>query len=69
MLGEERSVHRAHRAAHAIAEQGKLVGSGSPQNLPDRPWQVIEDEVPEVEILVLVAGTPQSREVDVSPRR
>src|SRR5215207_3847422 len=65
VLGEEGGVHGAHRPAHAVAEEGELLGARDPHDLLGRSRQVVEYVVFEVEVLVLVAGDAPVEHVDV----
>src|SRR5918997_2001571 len=65
VLGEERGVHGAHGPAHAIPEEGDLLGPRDPHHLLYRPWQVIQHVVLEGHVLVLVAGDAPVEEVHV----
>src|SRR5215204_490951 len=65
VLGEEGSIHGAHRPAHAVAEEGELLRARDPHDLLGRPRQVVKHVVFEVEVLVLVAGDAPVEHVDV----
>ena len=56
VLGEQRGVHRAHRAAHAVAVEGELIRAGVLEDLPRGPRDVVEDVVLEAHVGVFVAG-------------
>src|SRR5215203_7205756 len=65
VLREQGGVHGAHGAAHAVAEEGELLGPRDPHHLLGSPRQVVQDVVLEGHVLVLITGDAPVEEVHV----